>query len=267
MADKAAGAASERRPRDAVVSRQRLKLQTDYGQAMMWSKGFAAEETKAALARIMEFAATSDFAERFAAGHGQWVTAVTLGELRRARELASAFLKEAEDVGRLVEAGVARRGLAVACYRSGDFSEARTHCERALAACDPEREKETRERFTDDTGPVVMSLLAMTMWQLGEVERARELIDEVNQRARELGHAPSMAHPLLWTSRLEILRGDAAAALSTAEELEALCREHGMSLWRVNSELKAGWRAAASTTPRPSRKTFDGPWPPRPIWE
>ena len=60
-----------------------------------------------------------------------------------------------------------------------------------------------------------MSVLAMTMWQLGEVERARELIDEVNQRARDLGHAPSMAHPL--------------------------CREHGMPLWRVNAELKAGW--------------------------
>jgi predicted ATPase len=226
----------------AEAQRQRrLHLQTAYGQAVMWSKGFAAEETKDALARIMEFAAKSDFAERFAAGHGQWVTAVTLGELRRARELASAFLKEAEDVGRVVEAGVARRGLAVACYRSGDFSEARTHCERALAACDPEREKETRERFTDDTGPVVMSVLAMTMWQLGEVERARELIDEVNQRARDLGHAPSMAHPLLWTSRLETLRGDAAAALSAAEALEALCREHGMPFWRVRAELNAGW--------------------------
>ena len=59
--------------------------------------------------------------------------------------------------------------------------------------------------------------------------------------AREIGHAPSMAHPLNWTSRLEILRGDAAAALSVAEELEALCREHGMPLWCVNAELKAGW--------------------------
>ena len=227
----------------AEAQRQRrLHLQTQYGQAMMWAKGFAAEETRAAFSRATDLAAnTGNFAARFAAGHGQWVTAVTLGEQRRARELASAFLKEAEDAGRVVEAGVARRGLAVACYLSGDFLEARIHCERALAACDPEREKETRERFTDDTGPVVMSVLAMTMWQLGEVERARELIDEVNQCARDLGHAPSMARPLNWTSRLEILRGDAAAALSAAEELEALCREHGMSLWRVNAELKAGW--------------------------
>jgi predicted ATPase len=50
-----------------------------------------------------------------------------------------------------------------------------------------------------------------------------------------------MAHPLNWASRLEILRGDAVAALSAAEELGALCREHGMRLWRVNAELKAGW--------------------------
>jgi predicted ATPase len=41
--------------------------------------------------------------------------------------------------------------------------------------------------------------------------------------------------------RHRVLRGDAAAALSAAEELEALCREHGMPLWRVNAELKAGW--------------------------
>jgi tetratricopeptide (TPR) repeat protein len=228
---------------EAERRQRRLHLQTQYGQAMMWAKGFSAEETRAAFSRATDLAAnTGNFAARFAAGHGQWVTAVTLGEQRRARELASAFLKEAEDAGRVVEAGVARRGLAVACYLSGDFLEARTHCERALAAaCNPERENETRERFTDDTASVAMSVFAMTMWQLGEVERARELIDEVNQRARDLGHAPSMAHPLNWASRLEILRGDAAAALSAAEELEALCREHGMPLWRVNAALKAGW--------------------------
>ena len=81
----------------------------------------------------------------------------------------------------------------------------------------------------------------MTMWQLGEVERARELIDEANRRARDLGHAPSMAHPLNWKSRLEILRGEAAAALSAAETLEGLCREHGMLYWRVKAELDAEW--------------------------
>jgi class 3 adenylate cyclase/predicted ATPase len=221
---------------------RRLHLQTAYGQAVMWAKGFAAEETKAAFARASELAANTDnFAARFATGHSQWASAMVRGEQRRARVLASSFLKEAEDAGRLVEVGVARRGLAQACYLSGEFLEARTHCERALDACDPEREKETRERFTDDTGPIAISLLAMTRWQLGEVERARELIDEANRRARDLGHAPSMAHPLNWKSRLEILRGDAAAALSAAETLEGLCREYGMPFWRIRADLDAEW--------------------------
>ena len=242
MADKAAGADLPQAAGDAVAVSQRLKLQIDYGQAVMWSKGFAAEETRVAFARATELAADAgDFAARFAAAHSQWASAIVRGEQRRVRELASSFLKDAEDAGQLVEIGVARRGLAQACYLSGEFLEARTHCERALDACDPEREAETRQRFTDDTGPIAISLLAMTMWQLGEVEGARRLIDEANRCAKDVGHAPSMAHPLNWKSRLEILGGDAAAALSAAETLEGLCREHGMPYWRVKAELDSEW--------------------------
>jgi predicted ATPase len=51
---------------------RRLHLQTAYGQAMMYTKGFDAEETKAAFARAAELAAESDdFSERFAAAHGR----------------------------------------------------------------------------------------------------------------------------------------------------------------------------------------------------
>ena len=221
---------------------RRLHLQTAYGQAMMWAKGFAAEETRAAFWRATRLTARTDpFAERFAAGHFQWTLAFLRGELRLARDLELSFLKEAEDTGRIVEAGVARRGLALACYQAGDFLEARLHCERALESCDPERDRETQERFHDATGPIVMSVLAVTMWQLGEVDRARELIDEANRQASELCHGPSMTHPLLWKSHLEILRGDAAAALSAAEALDGLGREHGMPFWRTDAGLSAGW--------------------------
>ncbi len=85
----------------AEAQRQRrLHLQMSYGQAMMMGRGFAAEETKAAFARASELTAKADdFAERFEACRGQWTLALVRGEQRRARELASAFLKEAEDLG------------------------------------------------------------------------------------------------------------------------------------------------------------------------
>jgi class 3 adenylate cyclase len=241
MADKAVGAA-RRRADAAASSRRRLKLQTDYGQAMMWFKGFAAEETKTAFARAAELAARSDdFSERFAACHGQWNLEIVRGELSSARELASTMLREAEDAERVVEAGVARRGLALIGYFSGDFPDAQTHCERALEGCTPGHEEKARERFGEYTGAPVMSCLAITSWQLGEVDRARELIELANRRAAELGHVPSMGYPLLFRSHLEVLRGNAAAALSSAEALGSCAREYGMTLWRRWAALSSAW--------------------------
>ena len=86
-----------------------------------------------------------------------------------------------------------------------------------------------------------MSVLAVTMWQLGEVERARELIEQANRCGSEFGHGPSMANPLQWKSHLEILRGDPAAALIAGEALEGLGQEHGLPFWRTFAELSVGW--------------------------
>ena len=242
MADNATGAASRSKAEDATASRQRVKLQAGYSEAVMYHKGFSAEETRVAWARAAELGANrDDFSERSSVRHGQWTLAIVRGELHAAQELASTFLREAEDAGRPVEAGVARRSLGIICYYLGDFLNARIHCERALNECRHERDLEARERFSDDTGAVAMSILAITTWQLGEVERANELINMANHRAAELGHAPSKVHPLYWKSILEILRGDAAAALITAKALEDLCGEHGMGEWGTVAEMVVGW--------------------------
>ena len=44
----------------AAARQRRLKLQTDYGQAVMWSEGFLADETKVAFARARELTAGAD---------------------------------------------------------------------------------------------------------------------------------------------------------------------------------------------------------------
>ena len=247
LADKSAAPSSAGEGK-AAFSAQRLKLQTDYGQAVMWSRGFAAEEARVSFARATELAAdSSDFLERFAAAHGLWTSKIVRSELRPAREIASAFLTEAEEAGRVVEVGVARRGLALMNYFLGDFLEARRHCEQALAACDHEHEEEARNRYGEYTETLTAALLAVADWQLGKVERASEKVRLAHDRAIELGHPPSIAMPLSWKATLDIYRGDAAAALTAADALRTsqretrddLLAEHGPTVRRLG--------------PRPSR--------------
>ena len=56
MADKESDVAQ----RPAAAPSQRLKLQTTYGQALSWGKGYAAPETAAAFARARDLAAANN---------------------------------------------------------------------------------------------------------------------------------------------------------------------------------------------------------------
>ena len=103
-----------------------------------------------------------------------------------------------------------------------------------------------------------MSWLAVTMWQLGEVDRARELVEAVNRRAAELGHAPSMAHPLQAKFFLEMLRGDAAAALAAAEALRFSAGITGCPIGAAQPRGSPFGRGLGSTTRRPARPNLSG---------
>ena len=240
MADRAGGADSSRAGGDAIAVSQRLKLQTDYGQAVMWSKGYAAEETKAAFARAAELGERSgDLSGGLAASHGQWAAALVGGELRSAHKLAFALLREMESAGRAWETGVANRMIGLTAYFRGDLVEARTYCERALEAPDTKPDANLAQGFSADS-IVSSAYLATTLWALGHVDRARELINTATGRGAEIG-ASAMADALHWKVELEILRDDPVATLCTAESLERLARENEMAQWINVARLAAGW--------------------------
>ena len=171
------GLAEKDEVKTAIAQRQRrLDIQKSYGQALMWGKGFAAEETRAAFARVDEFAGPAEnAAARFAAADAQSLSSFVRGELRHARETAETFLREAEAEGRGMEAGAARRMLGLVCLFQGDLKAARSVLERALADYLPERDGKTQFLFGRDTEVAAAAYLALAEWHLGEVERARHL--------------------------------------------------------------------------------------------
>lgn len=90
LSDKVGGAARPREGVSAASASEWLKLQTRYGQAVMWPKGYAAEETKAAFARAGELATEIGDAEvPLEAEYVRWAHDLWRGELGLARKTES----------------------------------------------------------------------------------------------------------------------------------------------------------------------------------
>ena len=178
MADKSAVAT----PRPTVATgsaSQRLKLQNSYGRAVMWSKGFGSEETKAAFTRAQQLAVGIDNAdELFATYYGLWACSLYRGELDVARETAENFRREAEGAARMTEAAVAHRYLGHIYLLQGYFTEAKAHLQEALRIFDPERDRDVKIHFGMDTDVAAMEyprhheLVAWRNWTSARADRA-----------------------------------------------------------------------------------------------
>jgi predicted ATPase len=224
---------------------QRLKLQTSYGQALMWSKGYASEETKAAVSRAQELAGNvDDPSERFATYYGQWAGHLLRAELNSALETATAFLRDAENAGRPTEAAVAQRFLGLTILWQSDFIEARARLNEALRIYDSERDHDAKFHFGTDTGAVATVHLAQANWLLGNVDQARELMQEAVTRAGATTHAPTVTNVDYFRAVFEVLRGDTGAALRTADSLLKLTRQHGLSVYATLGTMCSGWARA-----------------------
>jgi tetratricopeptide (TPR) repeat protein len=256
MADKAAGrTASAAAARQGGAARTvapglRVKLQTDYGRALMWGKGFDAEETKVAFARVGEFEASAESAAaRFVALDAQCLRSFTRGEYAEARDIAETFLQEAEAEGRAMEAGAARRMLGLVLLHQGNLHAARSILEQALADYVPERDAATQSRFGRDTEVSAAAYLALTYWHLGKLERARQSIARALQRADELGSVAARANALYWQTVLEAHRGDASATHAAADALLRLTDECGIRTYADFCQIFASWAYGRLTSP------------------
>jgi hypothetical protein len=92
-------------------------------------------------------------------------------------------------------------------------------------------------------------IFSATLWQVGQVERARQTIDWATGRASETGDGTAMADALFWKSYLEVWRQDPLATLTAAKALEAVARQYGMPQYLNEAELHSGWARGRISDP------------------
>jgi predicted ATPase len=243
MADKVA--ASPSAGGNAATSGRRLKLQTDFAHAVLWSKGYGADETKAAFERTADLASRLGLsAERFPAYYGQWAWSMLRGDARAARGIAEGFLRAAEADRGVAEIGVGHRMLGLTYAYLGDLVGAQGQLELALNSHDRGRSSEVREKFGFDSEVATRANLAYACCLSGDLDRARQLIEEAMRLARELTHLPSTMNALVYKGLVEIERNDLQNLAADAETLLRLSQQHGMEMFVAWSRIYLSWAHA-----------------------
>jgi len=83
--------------------------------------------------------------------------------------------------------------------------------------------------------------LAHVLWPLGELERARRLVEEALTYAIQSGHVPTMAYGQYYKCLFEAVARDAARAMPHADALVGLSREHGLPFFLNSGTFYHGW--------------------------
>ncbi|MBR0695170.1 adenylate/guanylate cyclase domain-containing protein [Bradyrhizobium lablabi] len=224
----------------------RLHLQIAYGRALRGSLGHSAPETVAAWTRARQFASDIDDPIELAPiQSGLFNACLTHGELTPMRELAETIKGVAErHPDSPVAAIVARWSSGVTCWFAGDYLNARTHLEQALAAYASEPDPVIFKASTLDLPFVIMRFLALVLWPLGEIDRARQLAGAaVNAPGehRALARANALVHKAVFD-------GLCGSRLQQTETILALglARDHTMPLYVAAGTYLNGlakWRA------------------------
>ncbi|WP_245330429.1 adenylate/guanylate cyclase domain-containing protein [Bradyrhizobium sp. AS23.2] len=222
----------------------RLHLQIAYGRALRGSLGHSAPETVAAWTRARQFVADiSDPAEMAPIHSGLFNASLTHGEIAPMQELAEAIMNAADRRPESpVAAVVAHWTSGVTCWFGGDYLNARVHLEQALAIYGSDPTPATFKASTLDLPYVIMRFLALVLWPLGKIDRARRLAAEavsVPGEKRALAQANALVHKAVFD-------GLCGGMLQQTETMLALAREHAMPLYVAAGTYLDGlakWRA------------------------
>jgi len=152
--------------------------------------------------------------------------------------------RETQNDTRTPEAAAARRVSGFTCLMHGEFTNARALLEETLRIYDRDWDRDAKLRYGWDSAATAAGYLALTTWLLGEVDRARALIESAVTQAVESTHVPTQTAAYYLKALIEILRGDAEAALRESGVLVQLSQEHQMGLITAWGSLHTSWARA-----------------------
>jgi class 3 adenylate cyclase/predicted ATPase len=221
-----------------------LALQLALGPSLLANEGFSSTHGEAAYLRAQSLAERlGDDRALFAAAWGRWMKTAQ-GPLwgDAVSDLVKELFRVAEQINDPGLRLQAHHAAWVTTLWLGDPIATHDHVSKGLALYD--REKHGRHAALyggHDPAACGCGHDAIALWIMGYPDRAVVSLRRGIAYARDLGHAPSVAHALWLAGFVHMMRRDAAAALETSERLVALGSAHDFAVYRVAGRVLRGW--------------------------
>jgi class 3 adenylate cyclase/tetratricopeptide (TPR) repeat protein len=225
-------------------ARQLLQLQVlvAYGNALMVSNGYLAPETITAFTKARELAAqVQERPEIYPVYYGLWAASFVGGHLAQMKTEAEAFLRDVKRTPGSVEEAMARRVCGATCWFEGDYIGAREHLLRAQTLVDALGDDNRAQRFGVDVGVTVRLFLALVLWPLGDIDKARLLAEDAMTRSEGDGAAHTLNYAHFHKFMFEMISGNVEAALPHANAFHSRIKDQGANQGAAWGSFANGW--------------------------
>jgi predicted ATPase len=240
-------------PSGAARDRIELGLQVSRASALRAVKGVAAPPTGEAYERAVALARqVDDHAQLLPALNGLYSFHMVSGQCEAAEPPARELLQVAHDTHDAVYEMIGHRAVGAVAFHVGDPRRAREHLEHAVALYDPAQHASLAVRLGVDHKVTASNFLALTLFVLGDADRALACQRRGLAHAEALDHAHSKTQALVFGCLLLALRGDWLDLPAWAERVTELGQRHGFPLMEGGGRFFLGAAQAFGGTDRQS---------------
>jgi DNA-binding winged helix-turn-helix (wHTH) protein/predicted ATPase len=257
MLDKALGQVAHL-PAGSAQERSELEVQCARGAVLIALKGLAAAETGKAYSRARDLWERLDRPREFlSVARGKCAFHLTRAEFLEAQSVAEDLLElsraHGDTIGLIL--GYYARGV-THMYR-GELLSARAKLEEGIGLYDLAVHAQLFQHAGTDPNATDLAALGHVLLLLGYPDQALMRAEAAIRLARQLAHAPTVAHCLVYNARQASILGDEARLAHRVQELRALTQEHGYPSWSAlvpiyegQLQLRQGQARAAVTLMR-----------------
>lgn len=224
-------------------SRERaLRLELRLAHACVARHGHANPLTVKALKRAHDLADTLEASpRRFAAYYGYLVSQWVRSELQEASAVGQKLSKDADIDNDAEHQLMAAGSRGTVSLLMGDFAVAHGCFERAIALGEGRDAVTLIGQFGHDPRGVARCYFSLTLWCMGDVERAADMWLQGMQVARASKHIPSQAQPMFVGALLAGLARSQQEFEKRVHEATVFTERHKLQMWHGFATCLQAW--------------------------